>query len=105
MALKRHCAITLSKIPCSCCDLWGCVMSEDERELDDSDLVEVDDSVSLMDDSNVDSSLTAKEAERQRIQAEIEAFLKQGGQITQVDNTVMTDPPRRPESNYGGQPI
>ncbi len=80
-------------------------MSEDERELDDSDLVEVDDSVSLMDDSNVDSSLTAKEAERQRIQAEIEAFLKQGGQITQVDNTVMTDPPRRPESNYGGQPI
>ena len=80
-------------------------MSEDEQELDDSDLVEADDGVSLMDDNTVDSNLTAKEAERQRIQAEIEAFLKQGGQITQVDNTVMTDPPRRPESNYGGQPI
>tara|TARA_R110000868_G_scaffold332159_1_gene593208 strand:- start:656 stop:898 length:243 start_codon:yes stop_codon:yes gene_type:complete len=80
-------------------------MSEDEQELDDTDLADDDDSVSLQGDSNVDSSLTAKEAERQRIQAEIEAFLLQGGQITQVDNAVMTDPPRRPDGSYGGQPI
>lgn len=79
-------------------------MGEDERELDDSDLVD-DDCVSLLGESNIDVSLTAKEAERRRIQAEIEAFLQHGGHITQVDNAVISDPPRCPEGNYGGQPI
>lgn len=51
------------------------------------------------------ASLSAKEAERNRIQAEIEEFLNKGGEITRVDTNVMTDPPKAPESNYGGQPI
>ncbi|MFL0811120.1 MAG: hypothetical protein K6L76_11950 [Agarilytica sp.] len=52
-----------------------------------------------------DGGLSAKEAERLRIHAEVEAFLAEGGEITTVDTNVMTDPPKRPESNYGGQPI
>ncbi len=51
------------------------------------------------------ASLSEKDAERQRIQAEIEEFLSNGGQITRVDTNVMSDPPKAPESNYGGQPI
>jgi len=52
-----------------------------------------------------DSTLSAKEAERRRIKEEIDEFLKKGGEITKVDTNVMSDPPKRPESNYGGQPI
>lgn len=46
-----------------------------------------------------------KENERQRIAEEIEAFLSRGGSIDQIDRNVMADPPRKPTSNYGGQPI
>lgn len=52
-----------------------------------------------------DSAIVAKEKERERIQAEIAEFLSRGGEITTVESNVMTDPPRRPASNYGGQPI
>lgn len=90
----------------------------DEEDLDNSDL-DADDSMMSNDDldsdddteestpvnAQVDSSVTAKEAERARIQAEIEAFLSGGGQITQVGTDVMNDPPQRPQANYGGQPI
>ncbi len=54
---------------------------------------------------DIDSGVSAKEAERERIQAEIEAFLNSGGRITCVDTDTMTDPPKAPASNYGGQPI
>lgn len=53
----------------------------------------------------IDASVTAKEAERERIRLEIEAFLSQGGKIVEVSSNVMNDPPRRPQANYGGQPI
>lgn len=95
-------------------------MSEEDT-LDDEDLdSDSDDSLmsnddigpeddSAEDDTPVnalsDSSITAKEAERARIQAEIEAFLSGGGKITQVGTDVMNDPPQRPQANYGGQPI
>lgn len=86
----------------------------DDQELETDMVSNQDDSVehSASDVETVGSdmadaseSISAKEAERLRIQAEVEAFLAQGGQITTVDTNVMTDPPKRPESNYGGQPI
>ncbi|WP_096085569.1 hypothetical protein [Agaribacterium haliotis] len=46
-----------------------------------------------------------KEAERQQIQADIEAFLAGGGKISAVGDDVMADPPKKPESSYGSQPI
>lgn len=86
-------------------------MSEDEEVYEDDDVVdepegEDEEGVSL--DSakdNVDASILAKNRERARIQAEIEAFLKSGGQIQQVESRLMSDPPRKPSSNYGAQPI
>lgn len=87
-------------------------MSDDDQDIEDSDLGPEDEGVAervevaeSSDDITVDASVVAKEAERKRIQAEIEAFLSKGGKITHVESNVMSDPPRRPESNYGGQPI
>ena len=51
------------------------------------------------------SAINEKEAERANIQTQIEAFLNQGGTIQHIANNVMADPPKKPTSNYGGQPI
>ena len=55
--------------------------------------------------SDSQSLLASKEAERRRLQEEVEAFLQKGGRIEEVAPNVVADPPKRPESNYGGQPI
>ncbi|VUD58987.1 Transcriptional regulator SutA [Thalassocella blandensis] len=85
----------------------------DEHEIDDDDIEvgeeEVDTEESAESDSketySLDSSSYAKEMERKRLQADIEAFLAAGGTINRIDSNVISDPPKRPESNYGGQPI
>ena len=53
------------------------------------------------------SETGAKEKARLRAQlnADMEAFLAQGGKIAEVGSDVMADPPKKPSSNYGGQPI
>lgn len=51
------------------------------------------------------SSLAARNKVRDAMQAEIEAFLAKGGKIQQIDDNVMSDPPRKPVSNYGSRPI
>ncbi|MGI9288199.1 MAG: hypothetical protein ACR2P1_22635 [Pseudomonadales bacterium] len=50
-------------------------------------------------------TVAARDPIRSKLQSEIEAFLAQGGQITQVEACVRADPPRKPTSNYGSQPI
>lgn len=78
----------------------------DEHEVDDSDIDVGEEEVEESQETySLESSVLAKELERKRIQSEVEAFLAGGGQINQVDANVVSDPPRRPESNYGGQPI
>ena len=52
-----------------------------------------------------EASLLNKEKERQALRAEVEAFLAGGGKINTVPINMRADPPRKPESNYGGQPI
>lgn len=42
---------------------------------------------------------------REQLNADVEAFLASGGNIKKIDVNVMADPPKRPQSNYGGQPI
>lgn len=42
---------------------------------------------------------------RQQLQSDVEAFLASGGKITEVPPNVVSDPPKKPQSNYGGQPI
>jgi len=55
--------------------------------------------------SDSQSTLLSKEIERKRLQAEVEAFLASGGAIQEIEPNVVADPPKKPESNYGGQPI
>lgn len=88
---------------------------EDDVELDDQEDDETSASDSDSDDrvtaddlaaaASAHSSLAARNKMREAMQAEIEAFLAKGGQIQQIDDNVMSDPPRKPVSNYGSRPI
>jgi|GEM_PF-1357366 len=52
-----------------------------------------------------DACAQAKAAERESLMSDVEKFLASGGEIELVDPNVMTDPPKKPVSNYGAQPI
>lgn len=80
-------------------------MSGGERALDSLSRVSAVDARSATGNMEEELYLSGKHVEREKIQMEVEAFLKGGGKITCVDTSTMSDPPRRPESNYGGQPI
>ena len=56
-------------------------------------------------DDESGTNQNAKEEERKRLEADIEAFLAKGGKIDHIEANVMADPPKKPTSNYGGQPI
>ena len=49
--------------------------------------------------------LVNKDAERERLQADVDAFLARGGEINRVDSAMIADAPKKPEVKYGGQPI
>jgi len=85
-------------------------------DTDDTDLIDSDDESDSSDSDGgvqasssaeelIPDSVTAKDAERKRLQAEVDAFLARGGKINQIAANVVADPPKKPESNYGGQPI
>jgi len=61
--------------------------------------------IAIHQDELLPSTLNEKEVERQRLQAEIDAFISDGGTIRKIPANVLADPPKKPESNYGGQPI
>ncbi|MAK92192.1 MAG: hypothetical protein CMI08_18015 [Oceanospirillaceae bacterium] len=79
--------------------------SEDENNSndnsDDSDSKEED----LVAADISHTSLEARNKIRESMAAEVEAFLSRGGQIQQIDDNVMADPPRKPQTNYGSRPI
>ncbi len=50
-------------------------------------------------------TVAARDPLRAQLKDEIEAFLAEGGKITQVEANLRADPPRKPTSNYGSQPI
>lgn len=52
-----------------------------------------------------DDEAAVRENMRQQLQSDVEAFLASGGSITEVPPNVVADPPKKPQSNYGGQPI
>lgn len=53
----------------------------------------------------VESATARKQTERDALNAQIEAFLDSGGRISLIGQNVMADPPQKPTSNYGSQPI
>lgn len=82
-------------------------MSDDE-DFTEGDVKSVSgDSVSSDDEGifYTDQNISAKDQERLRLQEQIEAFLASGGEIDRIPSNVVSDPPKKPESNYGGQPI
>jgi hypothetical protein len=88
-------------------------MSEEDQFESDIDVSDDDDDDGAVSGSDGDTLscgdsaavLAAKERERALIQADIEAFLASGGKITSVGSNVVSDPPKKPASSYGSQPI
>ncbi len=56
-------------------------------------------------DEALKSSAAQKEAERDELSRQIDAFLNSGGKINFIEPNVLADPPQKPTSNYGSQPI
>lgn len=84
-------------------------MSDDyDDDVIDNDDTDVSDesysSISALADSDGASAIERERARRQ-LESDIEAFLASGGKIQSIDTNVMADPPKKPQSNYGGQPI
>jgi len=50
-------------------------------------------------------SIESKQTVREQLAADVDTFLAKGGQIETVEHNVMADPPKKPESNYGGRAI
>lgn len=50
-------------------------------------------------------SLEAKQKERDALARAMEEFLSRGGKVQEVDDNVVADPPRKPDSKYGSRPI
>lgn len=54
---------------------------------------------------DLNTTLSQKQKEREALKAQMEAFLSSGGNIHHIERDVLADPPQKPKSNYGGQPI
>lgn len=50
-------------------------------------------------------SVEAKQKERDALARAMEEFLSRGGKVEEVDDNVVADPPRKPDSKYGSRPI
>lgn len=50
-------------------------------------------------------TIASREKLRTQVDSEVEAFLRSGGAINEIEPNVMADPPRKPTSNYGSRPI
>lgn len=51
------------------------------------------------------ASAAEKRRLREQLEADMEAFLKRGGQVQTVAENVRADPPRKPDIQYGSAPI
>lgn len=57
------------------------------------------------DDRPEDRSVTSRARTRNELSDQVQAFLGQGGQISEIERNVRADPPRKPTSSYGNKPI
>ena len=56
-------------------------------------------------DDGRDRSISSRKAERTELEDAMLEFLNSGGSVETIERNQRTDPPRRPESNYGSRPI
>ena len=109
-------------------------MSDEDLDQDDLDGVEDDDSEELAaDDGEADEqvddgsdavpagkpskkakaseeeeelpSVEAKQKERDALAKAMEEFLARGGKVQEIEDNVVADPPKKPDSKYGSRPI
>lgn len=80
-------------------------MSDEYDDVLDNDAASADSGDDMAAINTVESNDEERERARLKLESDIETFLASGGQIQAVDVNVMADPPKRPQSNYGGQPI
>lgn len=73
----------------------------EERQDKNSD----DHDASSTDDYVTSTSSAARDELRQSMEDDVAAFLARGGQIQEIDDNVMADPPRKPQTSYGSRPI
>lgn len=78
---------------------------KDETQVTDSDNAESSAEKDAVEDLVVSTSSAARDEMRKSMEDDVAAFLARGGQITQVDDNVMADPPRKPQTSYGSRPI
>ena len=50
-------------------------------------------------------SVASRAKLRSQMNSDVESFLREGGEIKEIEPNVMADPPRKPISNYGSRPI
>jgi len=79
-------------------------IDNNEIEIDETDSNDNSSNVITYDDGR-DRSLSSRDAERRKLQEDMERFLNGGGQIQQIEKDMRMDPPRKPETNYGSRPI
>lgn len=86
----------------------------DNSNVDEVDEMEVDEKpaatkprkkAAAQDDLTEGLSLEAKEREREMLARQMEEFLARGGEVQQIDNNALGDPPKKPEGKYGSRPI
>ena len=57
------------------------------------------------DSLHTDHTLTSRARIRSQMQDDIEAFIERGGHVEKVPKNLRSDPPKKPQSNYGSRPI
>ncbi|WP_221793779.1 hypothetical protein [Oceanobacter mangrovi] len=99
-------------------------MSDEDLDMHEDDMQDNEDIGDDVDDDSDDESGSTKAAKkaaaeeedeaksmtvhnelRRSLEDDVAAFLAKGGKIEQVEDNVMADPPRKPQSNYGSRPI
>lgn len=61
--------------------------------------------VGSREDAADNRTVASRKRLRDQLNDEIQAFLARGGKIDQVETSATADPPKRPVSHYGQQPI
>lgn len=79
--------------------------TETENKQEDKPKVHAEGYQSHTEDLPNSATIAERQRQRDQVAAEVEAFLAQGGGITEIEDNLRADPPKKPESNDGSRPI
>ncbi|MGQ9424869.1 hypothetical protein ACXYTJ_02830 [Gilvimarinus sp. F26214L] len=58
-----------------------------------------------LEDRPEDRTVTSRARVRDQLSDQVQAFLSEGGEISEIEPNLRADPPRKPTSNYGRKSI